>query len=126
MTDFRNRRKAEGVSARTINLDLVAFNNAMAYGVERGWLSAAPRLKKLKERAPAKRTPLAPDDIKRLLRACVPSVTKNARELKFYLRFLVLTGAREQEALKVGWQDVDFGNQQVTIGGRWRQQELAA
>jgi integrase len=78
------------------------------------------------KRAPAKRTPLAPDDIKRLLRACVPSVTKNARELKFYLRFLVLTGAREQEALKVGWQDVDFGHQQVTIGGRWRQQELAA
>ena len=50
MTDFRNRRKAEGVSARTINLDLVAFNNAMVYGVERGWLSAAPRLKKLKAR----------------------------------------------------------------------------
>ena len=40
MTDFRNRRKAQGVSARTINLDLVAFNNAMAYAVERGWLSA--------------------------------------------------------------------------------------
>jgi integrase len=116
MTDFRNRRKAEGVSARTINLDLVAFNNAMAYGVERGWLSAAPRLKKLKERAPAQRTLLTVGDIKRLLRACVPKVTKNARELKFYLRFLCLTGCREQEALKVRWSDVDLWNQQVTIG----------
>jgi integrase len=116
MTDFRNRRKAEGVSARTINLDLVAFNNAMAYGVERGWLSAAPRLKKLKERAPAQRTLLTVGDIKRLLGACVPKVTKNAGELKFYLRFLCLTGCREQEALKVRWSDVDLWNQQVTIG----------
>ena len=116
MSDFRNRRKAEGVSARTINLDLVAFNNAMAYGVERGWLSAAPRLKKLKERAPPARTLLTGGDIKRLLRACVPKVTKNARELKFYLRFLCLTGCREQEALKVRWSDVDLWNQQVTIG----------
>ena len=46
----------------------------------------------------------------------MPSVTKNAKELKFYLRFLVLTGAREQEALKVRWQDVDLRSQQVTIG----------
>ena len=116
ITDFRNRRKAQGVSARTINLDLIAFNNAMAYAVERGWLSVAPRLKKLKEREPAKRTLLTVGDIKRLLKACVPKVTKNAHELRFYLRFLCLTGCREQEALKVRWQDVDLWNQQLTIG----------
>ncbi len=116
MTDFRNARKAQGVSARTINLDCVAFNNAMAYAIERGWLSVAPRLKKLKEREPAKRTLSSVGDIKRLLRACVPKVTKNARELKFYVRFLCLTGCREQEALKVRWSDVDLWNQQLTIG----------
>jgi integrase len=88
----------------------------MGYAVERGWLSVAPRLKKLKEREPAKRTPLSADDIKRLLSACKPKVTKNAQEMGFYLRFLVLTGAREQEALKVRWKDVDLWNQQVTIG----------
>ena len=116
MTDFRDRRKAQGVSARTINLDLVAFNNAMAYAVERGWLTFAPRLKKLKEREPAKRALLTAGDIERLLRACTPKVTKNAQELRFYIRFLVLTGCREQEALKVRWQEVDLWNQQVTIG----------
>ena len=115
MTDFRNRRKAQGVSARTINLDLVAFNNAMAYAVERGWLSVAPRLKKLKEKEPVKRTLLSAGDIKRLLKACVPKVTKK-QELGFYIPFLFLTGAREQEALKVRWQEVDLWNQQVTIG----------
>jgi hypothetical protein len=35
MTDFRNQRRREGVSARTVNLDLVAFNNAMAYALEK-------------------------------------------------------------------------------------------
>jgi integrase len=116
MSDFRDRRKAQGVSARTINLDLVAFNNAMAYAVEKGWLTVAPRLKKLKEREPAKRTLLMAGDIERLLKACVPKVTKNAQELRFYLRFLLLSGAREAEALRVRWQDVDLWNQQVTIG----------
>jgi integrase len=94
MTDFRNQRRREGVSARTVNLDLVAFNNAMAYALEKGWLSVSPRLKKLKEREPPKRTLLTAGDIKRLLKACVPMVTKNAQALKFYIRFLVLTGAR--------------------------------
>ena len=122
MTDFRNRRKAQGVSARTINLDLVAFNNAMAYALERGWLSVAPRLKKLKEKEPVKRTLLSAGDIKRLLKACVPKVTKNAQELGFHIRFLFLTGAREQEALK----SAVAGSRPLESAGdyrsRWRHQ----
>jgi integrase len=46
----------------------------------------------------------------------VHSVTKNAELLKFYLRFLALTGAREKEALRVRWEDVDFERRFVTIG----------
>jgi hypothetical protein len=30
LVDFRNKRTAAGLTARTINLDMVAFNNAMA------------------------------------------------------------------------------------------------
>jgi integrase len=116
MTNFRDIRRAEGVNARTINLDMIAFGNAMQYALAREWLSVVPRLKKLKEDKPPKRTLLSPDDIERLLGACVPTVTKNAQELGFYIRFLVLTGAREQEALNTRWTDVDFGKEQVTIG----------
>jgi integrase len=116
MTSFRNQRMEQGVSARTINLDLIAFNNAMSYAVAQGWLGVAPGLKRLKEKAAPKRQLLTASDIERLLAACVPTVTKNAQELSFYLRFLVLTGAREQEALRVRWSDVDLWNQQVTIG----------
>jgi len=87
MTDFRNQRRREGVSARTVNLDLVAFNNAMAYALEKAWLSVTPRLKKLKVRETPKRTLLTAGDIKRLLKACVPMVTKNAQALKFISGF---------------------------------------
>jgi integrase len=36
--------------------------------------------------------------------------------LRFYLRFLALTGAREKEALRIPWADVDFEKRFVTIG----------
>ena len=99
MVSFRDARRQQGASARTVNLDLVAFNNAMSYAVERGWITAAPRLKKLEEPEPVRRRLLTAGEIDSLLRACTPTVTKNARELQFYIRFLVLTGAREREKL---------------------------
>lgn len=113
MSDFRDERRRE-VSARTCNLDMIAFNNAMSYAIEKGWLSVAPKLKRLKEREPAKRTLLTAVDIERLLEACDASI--NEVEMRFYIRFLVLTGSREQEALRVKWSDVDLWNQQIVIG----------
>jgi integrase len=41
---------------------------------------------------------------------------KNAQQLSDYLRFLAYTGAREQEALRVRWADVDFEQKLVCIG----------
>ena len=54
--------------------------------------------------------------MERLLRHCIGETTKNADLLKFYLQFLAPTGAREKEALRIGWSDVDFENRQVVIG----------
>jgi integrase len=104
----------------------VAFNNAMAYAVERGWLSVAPRLKKLKEKEPVKRTLLSAGDIKRLLKACVPKVTKNAQELGFHIRFLFLTGAREQEALKSAVAGCGPLESAGDYRSRWRHQNRKA
>jgi integrase len=47
---------------------------------------------------------------------CTADVTKNAELLHYYLRFLVLTGAREKEALRIRWEDVDCDKGFVTIG----------
>ena len=41
---------------------------------------------------------------------------KNAQQLADYLHFLVFTGAREQEALRVRWADVDFEHKLLCIG----------
>lgn len=114
LADYRNARR-KVVTARTVNLDMTAFNNAMKYAVTKGWISTPPRLPKLKEETPAKRPLLAPADVQKLLDACVEENTKNAAELRFYLRFLALTGAREQEALKTRWQAVDIAGLRVTI-----------
>lgn len=116
LIDFRNQRKASGVSSRTINLDVTAFNNAMAYALDKGLLSTLPRVKKLEEGKPPKRKLLTPAQIGLLLECCVEDVTKNAKLLKFYLRFLLLTGAREQESLKTRKLDADFDIRKLTIG----------
>jgi integrase len=113
---WRDRRRAGGVKPQVINLDLVAFSNAMKYAQDRSWIAAVPRLKRLKPAPQAQRRLLSPGDIARLLGACRPDVTKHADLLRFYLRFLALSGARKGEALRTRWVDIDFGNQQVIIG----------
>jgi integrase len=40
---------------------------------------------------------------------------KNGEQLADYLRFLAFSGAREQEALRIKWDDVDFARKRVTI-----------
>jgi integrase len=109
-------RLAKGLSARTINIELVVFNAVMKFAVDRGIISDFPHVSRLPQKPPPKRPLLSAEEIGRLLAACTPKVTKNSELLKFYIRFLVLTGAREKEALRVQWDDVDLANRQVTIG----------
>ena len=42
--------------------------------------------------------------------------SKNGQQLADYLRFLAYCGAREQEALRVRWADVNFDGRLLTIG----------
>jgi integrase len=111
---YREKRLAH-VSARTVNKETVYFNQVLKLAVDRGLIASFLRVRQLKQKPAAKRPLLSPQDVERLLGRCEPSVTKNAALLKFYLRFLALTGAREKEALAVGWADVDFERRLVTI-----------
>jgi integrase len=113
---YREKRLAQGVTARTVNKEAVAFYQVLKLANDRGLISSLPRVRQLKQKPPPKRALLAPEEVQRLLRHCEPEVTKNADLLKFYLRFLALTGAREKEALRVRWADVDFEKRFVTIG----------
>jgi len=113
---YRDERAKDGVSNRTINLDVTAFNNAMKFASEhqQGWLSKSPRVKKLKEAPSKRRQLLTRQQIDLLLDKA--SVSANAELLRFYIRFLVSTGCREQEALRIRKTDVDLNREVVAIG----------
>jgi integrase len=116
LTAYRNKRKADGVSNRTINLDMTAFNNSMKYATNHNedWIKDTPRLKKLEESNPPERPRLYPEQIKLLLEKA--DVTQNAALMRFYIRFLAASGCREQEALKIRKADVDMELERVTVG----------
>jgi integrase len=113
---YREKRLSQGVTARTVNIETVTFYAVLKFAVDRGIIQGFSRVKQLRQKPPPKRPLLAPDDVDMLLRHCRPEATKNADLLKFYLRFLALTGAREKEALRIRWSDVDSEKRLVTIG----------
>ena len=114
VTTFHDKRRADGVTSRTINLDTTAFNNCMRYAAERKWLTTAPKVKRLKEASPLRRPLLTRAQVASILKHA--KVTKNAAQFRLYVRFLVATGAREQEALKIRRADVDMVRGVVHIG----------
>jgi integrase len=113
---YREKRLSQGVTARTVNIETVTFYAVLKFAVDRGLIQGFTRVKQLRQKPPPKRPLLASDDIDRLLHHCTSDATKNADLLKFYLRFLALTGAREKEALRIRWTDIDSGKRLVTIG----------
>lgn len=108
-------RLARGIKARTVNIELCAYHAVMKLAQQRGLIAEFPRAERLKQRPAPKRPLLRPEDVERLLAACGPEATKNAALLRFYLRFLALTGAREKEALRARWDGTDFSQKFVTI-----------
>ncbi len=120
IASFKDKRLRAGLSPRTVNLDQVALRNVLKRAVDDGYLREADlislKLKKLKEPESPKRGLLTPAEFERLLAAVPIACAKNAVQFADYLRFLAYSGAREQEALKVRWVDVDFAEERVLIG----------
>jgi integrase len=123
--DYRSARLREGTAARTVNIDVIALRQVLAYAKMRGQIDNiiqffSPRhggaLKALPQRPAPKRRLLTKEQFYSLTDAATPETTKNAAQLRYYLRFLALTGAREREALSVARRDVDFASGFVMIG----------
>ena len=113
---LRDKRLRGGVHARTVNLDIIALRNVLKAAVEDEYLREMPKAKTLKAPKADKRPLLTPSQFAALLAAVPVACEKNAAQFTDYLRFLAYTGAREQEALKVRWDDVDMAAERVTIG----------
>jgi integrase len=109
-------RKLEPVSQRTANLDLMTLRNVLKAAVDDGYLRDLPKMKMLEEPPTPKRQLLMPAEFDRLIATARSDCKKNGEQLADYLRFLAFSGAREQEALRIQWGDVDFERERVTIG----------
>lgn len=110
------RRKLEAASERTTNLDLMRFRNVLKMALDDGHLRDLPRMKLLEEPPPPKRELIQPSEFDRLIASARSGCEKNGEQVADYLRFLAFSGAREKEALRVQWTDVDFARARVTIG----------
>ncbi len=113
---YREKRLAGGTSARTVNLDTIALRNVLKLAREHGLIERLPETRQLKQKPSPKRALLTKEEFAALLTAARDDTTKNSALLRFYLRFLALTGSREKETLAIRWTDVDFERATVTIG----------
>src|SRR5574343_276223 len=125
VTNHLQTLKEKGKADRTCNLALVILRSVLKSARMDGFIKTLPvegipwrRVEKKAHRL------FTRSDIDALCNAAfgtrtndkgatVP-VTKNARQFVDYIRLLAYTGAREQEAIKLRWADVDFAGRQIT------------
>lgn len=126
------RLKAEGLSARTINVSLSHLARALGGTVKSLW----PSIRKLRENSDAGRA-LSDNEIRRLLEeadrlaagedkltvsdsrrgAWTQSIGPRGVLLPCFLRLLLYTGMRSGEAKKLQWRHVDFQKGLISVPG---------
>lgn len=108
MTKYMASRKAEGVSNRTINLELSVLSRAKGHPFKLVW----PKLKRLEERHDVGRA-LSLDEETRLIEAA----NKNrSRLIGPFVRIGLMTGMRSDEIRQLRWSQIDFEKKQITVG----------
>jgi integrase len=116
---YMKLRRQEGVSGRTINVELGELSRAIG----KHWSHLWPRVGKCEERKDVGKA-LSPEDERRLLEATDQSHSPNVRTM---VRVSLLTGLRAGELAQLTWGRVDFASRIVTVGdskteaGRGRQ-----
>lgn len=110
------KRQAEGIKGRTVNLDIITLRNILKRAIDDGWINALPteNLRPLQQ-TPPKRELVALPEIEKVCKAGL-TVSKNGREFADYVFLMAYSGARRNEALRLKWSDVDWQQRQLTIG----------
>jgi integrase len=113
---FQEARLREGVTARTVNLDLISLRGVLKYSMKKGHLRAVPVIEDLKREQRPKRALITPAQFEQLVALAVSECPRNGTQFADYLRLLAYSGAREQEALRLKWEDVNIEAGILTIG----------
>jgi len=112
----RDKLFTEGKHPRTINLYVGGLMQVLRFCHERGQLKRVPKIERLEAPKPRRQSYFPDHLFAQLLDNCRPEVNKNAPQMRDFLRFLALTGTREQEATAIAWRDIDFEGRRVVIG----------
>jgi integrase len=127
INDYALERKKEGLSNRTINLDIIALKNLLKFAKEEGWLRHDLPTKDWKQLShTATRRQLIPEDaVERLCAAALATKTDqegravpkyaNGQMLADFIKLLAYSGARRMAGLRAKWSQVDFSNRQITF-----------
>lgn len=110
-----NRLRAER-APRTCNLALVCLRHVLKAAKRDRFLKVLPTEDIPWQKVEKKSRRLITKAEIELICANGLDVSKNGQQLSDYLRFLALSGAREQEALRIRWEDVNFSGKLLTIG----------
>ena len=103
-------------SPRTCNVALVCLRHVLKAAKRDGYLKVLPTEDIAWQRTEQKsRCLFTREDMDRFCEAAL-AASKNGQQFADYLRLLSLTGAREQEAIKLRWPDVSFERKLLTIG----------
>ena len=127
VNDFIDKRLADGISGRTVNLDVIALRNLINRAIDDDWLKTSP-LENLRpvDYESKTRSLVTQETLDKLCEAAsetrvneqgeTVAVTKNARQFVDYIRLMAYCGSRRDETLRLKWGDVNWQLDQLTIG----------
>lgn len=116
VNSFVAKRQAAGMSARTVNLDVIAFRNVLKKAIDDGWLQTLPTQNLRPLKTTTKKRDLVTMAQINLLCEKAKEVSKNGQQFSDYVRLMAYAGSRRDETLRLKLSDVDWQNKQLVIG----------
>jgi integrase len=115
--DYMAKRKAQEMSARSINIEVITLRNILRNAVDEGYL---PELQidgvEWLHYEPKKRRLVSHAEIDRICKTAIAEAPTTGRMFADFIMLMTYSGGRWAETLRLRWGDVDFQRGQLTFG----------